>query len=168
MNEAIRSERVRLVTDPRTGRPRLERVLPSCADPECSHVAGQVDSCYLDDPEVVRNSNPAYGTLRLPVDFVADERRALDAVEYARERAGIWEDPPEGAAADDVLADWPNRGTTNAPTAPLSLALDVSHDLKSAALTVCGVPEPFGTPAAFRINLAAGGVFSTKSKERSS
>ena len=37
------SERVRLVRDPRTGRARMERVLPECADSECSHVAGQVE-----------------------------------------------------------------------------------------------------------------------------
>ena len=132
------SERARLVSDPRTGRTRMERILPSCADPECSHVAGQVEGCYLDDAEVIRSSCPAYGTLRLTEEFVEQERLTLDPVEYARERAGRWEDPPDGAGADDILADWPNRGTTDAPTSPLALALDVSHDLKSAALTVCG------------------------------
>ncbi len=132
------SERVRLVRDPRTGRPRMERVLPTCEDPECTHEAGHVSGCYLDDPEVVRNSNPAYGTLRLPEDFVADERRTLSVVEYARERAGRWEDPPtEGT--DDALAEWPDRAaSTAAPSAPLLWGIDVAPNMAAAAIGVCG------------------------------
>lgn len=128
------SERVRLVRDPRTGRARMERVLPECADSECSHVAGQVDGCYLDSPEVVRNSNPAYGTLRLPEDFVTDERRTLVPVEYARERAGIWEDPVS-EMADEALANWPKCQTpAAAPTGAVTLGVDVSPNMASGAI----------------------------------
>ncbi len=35
-------------------------------------------------------------------------------------------------------------------------------------LVVCGTPEPLGTPAAFLISSAAGGVFRTNVNERSS
>ena len=37
-----------------------------------------------------------------------------------------------------------------------------------ATLVLCGSPEPLGTPAAFLISSAAGGVFVTKVNERSS
>src|SRR5689334_15906263 len=37
-----------------------------------------------------------------------------------------------------------------------------------ATLVLCGSPEPFSTPAALRISLAAGGVLVMKVKERSS
>ena len=37
-----------------------------------------------------------------------------------------------------------------------------------ATLSGCGVPDPFLTPAAFLMSSAAGGVFSTKVKDRSS
>jgi len=40
--------------------------------------------------------------------------------------------------------------------------------LSVATLTVCGVGEPFATPAAFLMSSAAGGVFVMKVNERSS
>lgn len=133
------SERVRLVVE--DGRsPRLVRVLPACADPDCTHVAGEAQGCRLDNIEdVVRASCPAYGTLRLTEEFVAQERLTLDAIEYARERAGIWEDPPDEDAVDDVLAGWGECGDPDAaPADPLVLALDVAHDSKSAVIVACG------------------------------
>lgn len=132
------SERAALVIDERTGRPRMVRVLPECTDADCTHIAGQVTGCYLDDLDVVRNSNPAYGTLRLPEDFVADERRTLSPVEYGRERAGRWEDPPNAGGADDVLAGWPAALTGDAPADPVTLGVDVSSDGRSAAIVACG------------------------------
>lgn len=133
------SERARLVTDPRTGRRRLERILPTCEDPECTHQPGRFEGCYLDDVEVIRSSCPAYGTLRLTEEFVEQERLTLDAVEYARERAGIWEDPPDSEAMDDALAAWPDRADpTAAPSAPLLWGIDVAPNMASAAIGVCG------------------------------
>lgn len=124
------SERVRLVVD-KTGGTRMERVLPTCADPDCSHIAGLVTGCFLDDPAIIRDSCPAYGTARLSVEFVAQERLTLDPVEYARERAGIWEDPPDEDEAEDLFPGWddcqvPGSGVPAAGTA--ALGIDTAWD----------------------------------------
>ena len=134
------SERARLVTDPRTGRPRMERVIPECADPECQHIAGQVDGCYLDNLEgVIIPTNPAYGTGRLPADFVRDERRTLSVVEYARERAGHWEDPPTAdGALDNGLPGYDLALTDRGASGPLTLGLEVSTDSRTASIGLHG------------------------------
>lgn len=66
----------------------------------------------------------------------------MPPAEYARERCGIWEDPPDVDAADDVLANWGECADGDAsPTDPLVLAVDVSHDSKSTAIVACGGHE---------------------------
>jgi hypothetical protein len=131
------SERVRLERD-EMGRPRLVRALPQCVEPDCTHVPGRVVGCYLDDLGIISTSNPAYGTERLPVEFVLQERLAQDPVEYARERAGIWEDPPTGNV-DDALANWPNLADpAAAPAGTLRLGIDVAPNMAAAALVVYG------------------------------
>lgn len=114
-----------------------KRVLPSCADPGCLHLPGVAVGCYLDDQDVIRANNPAYDR-RLSVEFVLQERLALSPVEYARERAGIWEDPPTSDTADDVLAGWADARSVREPSGALHLGVAVSHDSRSAALVVCG------------------------------
>ena len=133
------SERVRLERD-EMGRPRLVRVLPECAEPDCTHMPGRVVGCYLDDlPNVISTSNPAFGTERLPVEFVLHERLAQDPVEYARERAGIWEDPPEAADGfDNGLPGYEAATSTLAATAPFTVGIEVSADSRSAALAIHG------------------------------
>jgi len=131
-------ERAQMVTDERTGRPRMVRVLPQCEDPECMHLPGQVSGCYLDDLSVIRASCPAYGTTRLTAEFVAQERLTLSPVEYARERAGIWEDPPTADDDDDnPLAKWSEAVTDRGATAP-ALAFSASPTLKAGAIVLCG------------------------------
>jgi hypothetical protein len=113
------------------------RVLPSCAIPNCSHLAGRVDGCFLDDEEIRRGVNPAYGR-RLSPEFVEQERMAMPPVEFMRERGGVWEDPPT-ATTDDALANWPIcADPTASPTGPLHLGIDVAPNMTHAAIGVCG------------------------------
>lgn len=131
------SEQVRVEVD-QTGRPRLVRVLPSCEDPECSHIAGVAKGCYLDDRRIWRGVNPALGR-RITEEFVEQERLAVPPVEFARERCGIWEDPPTAdGAADNGLPGYDLATTDRAPVAPLTLGLEVSTDSRTAAIAVHG------------------------------
>lgn len=139
------AERVRWDVDERTGRKKLVRVLPTCAEPDCSHVAGLVRGCYLDDPEVIRSTNPAYGTERLTEEFVAQERLTLDVVEYARERAGIWEDPPVADDEPKLFPKWSDRTAVRPAGAPVgarvAFGVDTSQDRSTtwiAAATAVG------------------------------
>lgn len=114
------------------------RVLPSCEDPECSHVAGRVAGCFMDDPRIRREVNPAYGR-RLSVEFVDQERLALPPVEYARERCGVWEDPPESVGGDDLLANWPAcRSRSAAAAEPVAVGVAVGHEARGASIVVAG------------------------------
>lgn len=114
-----------------------ERVLPECADAACLHVHTS-EGCYLNDFDRLRDANPAMGTPRLTYEFVEQERLKYDPVEFARERGGIWEDPPSGTL-DDVLAAWPDRADPAATFEdPITLGVCVSHDSRSAAIVACG------------------------------
>ena len=55
------------------------------------------------DPGAHAQANPGYGT-RIPAEFVERERAALPAMEFARERLGIWDDHGAEAAID--AATW--------------------------------------------------------------
>lgn len=132
------AERVKRSED-EFGRVRLERILPTCSDPECTHDARLSVGCYLDRPDVVRGANPAYGTARLSEEFVAQERLTMEVTEYARERAGIWEDPPTAdGTVDNGLPGYDLATTDRAPLAPLTLGLEVSTDSRTAAIAVHG------------------------------
>lgn len=152
------SERVEWKTDPRTGRPRMVRVLPKCEDPECSHVAGEVLGCYLDDVRIIRATNPAYGTARLSAEFVAQERLSMDVLEYSRERAGIWEDPPEAVAeVPDLFPKWSERlledGEPGSPTVGKpAFGVDTNWDRQTTWIAAA-TPTELG----FRVELVASG-----------
>jgi len=114
-----------------------KRVTPECADPECSHLAGVAVGCWLDDRRYWRENNPAFGR-RLSEEFFEQQRMELPPVEFMRECAGGWEDPPT-EDADDALANWPNLADpTASPTGALRLGIDVAPNMASAALTVFG------------------------------
>lgn len=133
------SERIRLRRDERTGLLRIERTLPECADPDCQHLAGLVEGCFLDDQDLIRSNNPAYGTARFDAEFREQERLTLSAQEYMRERGGIWEDPPSGDdEADNGLPGYADAVSDRGAAAPYTLGLEVSADSKSAAIAIYG------------------------------
>lgn len=118
------------------------RVVPECADADCDHVAGEAVGCFLDDDEIRRGVNPAYGR-RLSPEFVDQERLAMGPEEYMRERCGVWEDPPtaEKEARDTVLADWPACADPScAPVGAVALGVVLAHDKHgpAASIVACG------------------------------
>jgi hypothetical protein len=117
-----------------------KRVLPLCEDAECTHRAGVAVGCFLDDYEIRRSVNPAYGR-RLTEEFVEQERLALPPMEYMRERCGIWEDPPpEGDEVDTILENWPRcEDKSAAPGDPIALGVAVSYNLRAATIVACGL-----------------------------
>lgn len=68
------------------------------AGPECSHVFGQVEGCILDDERRLRRANLAIDR-RITIQYVRDERRSMDPLEFWRERMGRWDEP----AGEDEL-----------------------------------------------------------------
>jgi hypothetical protein len=114
-----------------------KRVIPTCVTPDCLHLPGS-DGCFLDDVEIRRSVNPAYGR-RLAEEFVDQERLALPPVEYMRERCGVWEDPPDDEQGDDILANWDTCADAKAQTSgAVHLAVVVAHNLKAACIVACG------------------------------
>lgn len=112
--------------------PDGRRVLPSCADPLCNHMPGLVAGCYMDDPRILAQVNPALGR-RISWEFVAQERLALSPTEYARERCGIWEDPPEGDVTM-VFPRWADREVERIARpagVPVALGVDTAWDRAS-------------------------------------
>ena len=109
-----------------------------CGSAECAHGLDSVD-CALDDEDRLRACNSALGR-RMTMDSLRADRRTFAAfpVKYATETLGWWEDPPDTDAIDDVLAGWAEAGTDASPTAPLALGIDVSADMRSAALVIYG------------------------------
>lgn len=106
-----------------------------CGNVECVHEVG-AESCLLDDRERWLQANPTMG-VRVDEEFIASERLAMEPVEFARERLGWWEDPPE-FGVDDVLSGWHEAVTEAAPSDPVALGVDVSSDGRSAAIVACG------------------------------
>jgi hypothetical protein len=106
----------------------------SCPD-GCTHAVGS--GCAMDDEARWWRSNPALGG-RIHIESLRADRRTLPPIEFARETLGWWEDPPTDGA-DDALASWPDRADpTASPAAPLMWGVDVSPNMASAAIGVCG------------------------------
>lgn len=107
-----------------------------CAEPRCSHATG-TPGCLLDDETRWIEANPAIGK-RISLEYVRNERRSLDPVEFARERLGWWEDP-EVAGTDIAAEPWQALADpAAAPGDPVTLAFDVSPGFASAAIVACG------------------------------
>lgn len=118
-----------------------------CATPMCDHALGSV-GCQLDDVESWAAANPALGR-RITVEHLAAERRALPPREYARERLGWWDDPPD-ADADRVIpeAAWLSRldaASAVADDAPMAFCVDTSWDRLTTWIAVAAL-RPDGTP----------------------
>lgn len=108
-----------------------------CADSECDHTYGR-EGCQLDDHENWRKANPAMGR-RISEEFIANERRAMPAREFARERLGWFEDPEPVTGFD--LEQWQACADREADLdSPAVLAVDVSPNSASASVVACGGP----------------------------
>lgn len=164
----LRSEPLRMLRDRgrRGGDPSLswcewtsermvngKRVLPACQDPECTHVARTVTGCFLDDPRVRREVNPAYGR-RLSEEFVGQERLAMPPAEYARERCGVWEDPI-GETGEILFPKWAERRATLAGPADgdrVAFGADQSWDRSTSWICAAWLG-----PSGVRVQLVASG-----------
>jgi hypothetical protein len=76
--------------------------------------------------------------VRVPLDFIGKERRALSAAAFARERLGVWDEPSEGQVTIPVR-DWVARiDPTSTIVGRRVLAFDVAPDRRSAAVGGAG------------------------------
>jgi len=104
-----------------------------CA-PGCAHELKD-DACRLNDVAQWVAANPRVG-----VEFIANERRAMPPMAFARERLSVWDEPD--AREDTIpLAAWLGRADAESRVAdggrPV-FAVDVSPDRRVAAIGVCG------------------------------
>jgi hypothetical protein len=107
-----------------------------CAQPRCSHVHGEAVGCRLDDQRRWGRANSQLGR-RIAVSTVAAERRSMPAAEFARERAGWWDDPAgEAVIADEVWSAGVDLGSQVA--GELTFAVDVSPDRSWSTVAVAG------------------------------
>ncbi len=114
----------------------------------CDHSVGS-QGCALDNVDLWAQANPALGR-RITVDYLSAERRALPPREFARERLGWWEDPPD-ADADRVIPEssWASRldASSRVPDgSAVTFAIDTSWDRLTTWIAVCaaradGVPH---------------------------
>jgi len=89
-------------------------------------------TCALNDVALWVAGNP-----RVAVDFIAKERRALPAAEFARERLGWWDEPDD--ATGGGLTGWESIGDPAGTwSTQFTLAFDVSIGSRSAAVNVAG------------------------------
>lgn len=96
----------------------------------------------LDDPQCKLNDRALWvrANPRVSVEFIANERRALPAPEFARERMGIWDEPAQ-AETTIPLATWAAQARSTSAVSESGrpvFAVDVSPDRRSAAIGVCG------------------------------
>lgn len=69
----------------------LDEIGP-CKVATCTHQAGKVTGCILDDPELRARTNPSYPML-ISAEAIQRERESMDPIGFARERLGAW--PPD-------------------------------------------------------------------------
>ena len=95
---------------------------------------------YLDDPEAWRAANPAMG-IRINEEFVATERRAMDARSFAVERLGVG-DWPTDESEQDVI-DWDTwrglRDNQSRMLDPICLAFDVTPSRDRCSIVAAGL-----------------------------
>lgn len=131
------------------------RVQPPCQSRHCSHVAGQVTGCRLDDPEIIQANNPALGR-RITWEFVRQERLALTPTEFGRERAGLWEDPVADTDDPPLFPKWQQclldgEAGTEVLGRP-ALAIDTSWDRQTTWIAAAS-PTQLG----YRVELVSSG-----------
>lgn len=92
----------------------------------------------LDDPEKWAATNPAYG-IRVSERYIRNEMAALDRVQFARERLGVW---PRDLGDDFQIVSRPDWLAAEDPRALIVknkvLSLDISRDRSRAAIGIAG------------------------------
>jgi hypothetical protein len=91
----------------------------------------------IDDPEVWAKANPSFG-VRISLEAIEDDRAAMDDEQFAMERLGMW--ATEGMSRIIDEASW--RAVADPASMPverLTLAIDVSPDRSTAAVSLAGL-----------------------------
>lgn len=89
--------------------------------------------CRMDDERRWQRANSQLGR-RITYGYMRQERRALDAAEFGRERLGWWDDPAVGF---DALPGWESLADATAPAGVSPVfAVAASEDLSFSCLTV--------------------------------
>lgn len=99
------------------------------------------DAIDLDDREAWRLANPSMSGARgRPTEeFIAAERDAMPAEEFARERLGVPDRPADEIGDTALTQAWRDRSDpTAAPLDPVSLAFDVTPEHDRASIVACG------------------------------
>jgi hypothetical protein len=65
----------------------------ACSQTDCSHTAGAVTGCALDDRDLWWSANCALWPGRITEESLADQRASMPPQEFAREFLSWWEDP---------------------------------------------------------------------------
>lgn len=112
---------------------------PGCADDRCTHVAGAVQGCSLDDRARWRQANPGLG-VRTSEEFLVEMRGTLTAVEFGREFLG-WQESSGDVSVTIPLAAWADRCDESSAIgsgSPRVLSLDVNPDRSRASIGGAG------------------------------
>jgi hypothetical protein len=106
----------------------------AACDDFCQHELSD-DACALNNRQLWVDANP-----RVTVDFIANERRALPAPEFARERLTVWDEPDDKLETIPVgkwLARVDEHSKVLTGGRPV-FSVDVAPDRRSAAIGICG------------------------------
>ena len=102
----------------------------------------------MDDEARWRQANPG-ADRRIPIQYLRDERQELPPEEWARERLGWWDDPPEGSDEIPVTAWLARVDPESSIVGKRVLAVDVSPGrAPSAAIAGAGRRADGATHAA--------------------
>lgn len=107
-----------------------------CEVPDCDH-ALDTDGCALDDRDRWRRANPQMGG-RITEDYIAAERRAIPAAEFARERLGWWDKPASLAGVVIPAELWDACADLTSTVTDAVFAVDVAPDQSWAAIVAAG------------------------------
>ena len=105
---------------------------------DCTHLYG-TPGCRYDDEARWARANPALG-VRITLDYVRDERRALDPAEFGRERLGYWDDPADETARAIDSQDWDELRDLNSEVVGEPVfGLDVAPDRSWSSIVAAGM-----------------------------
>jgi len=130
-----------------------------CLLDDCDHKVGNA-GCVLDDSRRWRLANPALGR-RIPLDYIAAERRALPPREFARERLGWWDEPVQ-AGAQISLASWEQAIDAAVDIRQLRnpiIAVDVAPHQVAASIVACAYDPRVDAPVISLIDKRPGNAW---------